>query len=62
MDVALYKSSFRNKIANVVPDDDERLAIAKHFKACLDIEGFDYSFFTEFESAIEWLSETTELN
>ena len=59
MDMARHKSLFQNKIANVVPDDDKRLAIAENFKACLDIQGFEYNFFTDFESAIEWLSETS---
>ena len=61
MEMALYKSLFRNKIASLVPDEEERIAIAERFKACLDIEGFEYSFFTDFESAIEWLSETVHL-
>ena len=61
MEMALHRSLFRNKIASLVPDDEERVAIAERFKACLDIEGFEYSFFTDFESAIEWLSETVHL-
>ena len=61
MDVALYKSLFRNKIASVIPDDGARLMIAENFKACLDIQGFEYNYFTDFEAAIEWLSETSQL-
>ena len=62
MDMALHKSLFQKKIANVIPDDDERLLIAENFKACLVIQGFEYDYFTDFESAIEWLSETTQLS
>ncbi len=62
MDMALYESLFRNKIASVIPDDDARLVIAENFKACLDIQGFEYDYFTDFEAAIEWLSETSQLN
>ena len=62
MDMALHKSLFEKKIANVIPDDDERLLIAENFKACLDIQGFEYNYFTDFESAIEWLSETSQLS
>ena len=62
MDMALYKSLFRNKIASVIPDDAERLSIAENFKACLDIQGFEFNFFTDFEQAIEWLSETSPMN
>ena len=65
MDAALYESSFLgnlgNKIANVIPDDEERISVAKAFKTCLIIKGFEYDFFTDFEAAIEWLSETSRL-
>jgi hypothetical protein len=59
VEIARYKSVFKNKIANVIPDDEKRLSIANQFKACLDIKGFQYDFFTDFEDAIEWLSDTT---
>ncbi len=62
IEMARYKSAFKNKIASVIPDDDDRLAIARQFKACLNLEGFQYDFFTNFEDAIEWLSEATQLN
>ena len=54
-------SSFKNKIANIVPDDHERMVIAHRFKACMDIQGFEYEIFTDYESAIEWLSKTKEV-
>jgi hypothetical protein len=56
-----YASSFKNKIANIVPDDSERLIIANRFKACMDIQGFEYEIFTDYESAIEWLSQTEDI-
>jgi len=59
MYMASYKSLFRNKIANVVPNNEDRLVIAKKFKGCLDIQGLEYDFFTDFEAAIEWLSDTS---
>lgn len=62
MDMALFQSLFRIRIANVVPDDEEHLSIARDFKHCLDIQGFEYEVFTEFETAMEWLSETFQLN
>lgn len=61
VEFARFKALFRNKIANVIPDDEERIAKAKKFKAILVEKGFHYSFFTDFESAIEWLSDTTQL-
>ena len=56
-----YVSSFKNKIANIVPDDPERMKIASRFKACMDIQGFEYEIFTDYESAIEWLSQTRDI-
>ena len=49
--------SFKNKIANVVPSDADRVSLAKKFEACMNIKHFQYRFFTEFEHAIEWLSD-----
>jgi len=57
-----YVSSFKNKIANIIPDDLERLEIANRFKACMDIQGFEYEVFTDYESAIEWLSQTEDVD
>jgi len=51
-----HKEIFKNKIAVLIPDTEERRELAKHFKACMDIQGFEYQQFTDFESAIEWLS------
>ena len=55
-------SSFKNKIANIVPDDHKRMVIAHRFKACMDMQGFEWEIFTDYESAIEWLSETEDLD
>jgi len=57
-----YVSSFKNKIANIIPDDPKRMVIANRFKACMDIQGFEYEIFTDYESAIEWLSTTKDLS
>jgi hypothetical protein len=61
LEMARYRSAFKGKIANVVPDDEKRLSIAKQFKASMDIQGFNYEVFTNFEDAINWLSEVTEV-
>ncbi|MDH3567622.1 MAG: hypothetical protein OEM61_09755 [Desulfobacteraceae bacterium] len=55
-------SSFKNKIANIVPDDHERMVIAHRFKACMDMKGFEWEIFTDYEGAIEWLSETEDID
>jgi len=56
-----FVSSFENKIANIVPDDPERMKRATRFKACMDMQGFEYEIFTDYESAIEWLSQTEDI-
>jgi hypothetical protein len=62
LEFGTYVSSFKNKIANIIPDDPKRMVIAYRFKACMDIQGFEYEIFTDYESAIEWLSKTKDLN
>ena len=52
---------FKNKIANVVPNDADRKALAKKFEICMNIQGIDYKFFTDFEDAIEWLADSKKL-
>lgn len=54
-------SNFKNKIANIIPDDQERMKIASRFKSCMIFQGFEYEVFTDYESAIEWLSETEDI-
>lgn len=51
-----HKEAFQNKIAVLIPDSDERRALSRQFKACMDIQGFEYQHFMDFESAIEWPS------
>ena len=61
LEMGRYGSVFKGRIANVVPDDEERLVIAKQFEASLHLQGFSYKVFTSFEDAIDWLSEVTEV-
>jgi hypothetical protein len=57
-----YVSPFKNKIANIIPNEPKRMIIANRFKACMDIQGFEYEIFTDYESAIEWLSQTEDID
>ncbi len=57
-----YKNCFRNKIAGVIPDDPERIDRAVFFKVGMEAGGFLFDFFTDYEKAIEWLSEVESLN
>ena len=59
LEVAGHIPNFSNKIANVIPDNEERLRIARRFQSCMTLKGFSYEVFTDFEKAIEWLSETS---
>lgn len=56
MAFASYHQVFKNKIAVIIPDNEERLIIAKRFKTCMDMQGFQFEQFTDFEPAIEWLA------
>ena len=49
--------SFKNKIANVIPKDEDRASLAKKFELCMQVKEVSYKFFTDFEQAIEWLAE-----
>jgi hypothetical protein len=53
---ARYKRNFRHKIANVIPDDEERVSIAKRLKALIDLETSQYQVFTRFEDALDWVA------
>jgi hypothetical protein len=59
LEIANALPNFKNKIANVLPDNEERLLIARRFHSCMTIKGFSYEIFTDFEKALEWLSDTT---
>lgn len=55
--LSVFKNVLTNKIANIIPEDENRVAIATKAQAAIQIKGIEYKFFTEFEEAIEWLSE-----
>ena len=54
-----YLPDFKNRIASVIPDNEERLRIARQFHSCMLLKGFSYGVFTDFEKTIEWLAETS---
>ena len=62
LELANHIPDFKNKIANVIPDNEERLRIARRFHSCMNLKGFSYEVFSDFEKAIEWLSETSLTN
>ena len=62
LEMGRFKSIFTNKMASVIPNDEARISIARKLKACMDLKQFQFQFFTAFEDAIEWLSDTNQLN
>ena len=57
MELSTFKAVLRNKIANIIPKDKDRVSIAEKAEAAIQLGGIHYKFFTDFEAAIEWLSE-----
>ena len=57
MEFAIYHKVFKNKIAVIIPNTEERLRIARQFKICMDMQGFQFDQFIDFEAAIEWLAD-----
>ena len=60
VEFAKYQGVFRNRIAVVIPDEPERHARLRFFKEALGPVSFELDYFTEYEEAIEWLSEVTD--
>ena len=56
MEFAIYHKVFKNKIAVLIPNTKERLKIARRFKTCMELQGFQFEQFTDFEAAIEWIA------
>jgi hypothetical protein len=56
LEFAQYKNIFKNKIAVLMPIDEDRLARAKIMHRAMDSQGFQFNYFTDFEDAIDWLS------
>ena len=58
---AHYFKSFRNKIAVIIPDTEERMAKAEFMRTCMHLQGFQWEFFMAYEDAIDWLSEIRDV-
>ncbi len=63
MEFGRWKAAFKGKLANLLPVDEARLCAAKQLKnLILDTDEFQYEIFTNFEDAVEWLSEVRHLS
>ena len=61
LEFAWYKDCFQNKIGVVIPNDPERIERGEFLKTNMTVKGFLFDYFTDFEKAIEWLSEIEPL-
>jgi hypothetical protein len=51
-----YKNLFKNKLAVIIPDKEERIKTAEMFRVSMGLKEFDYKYFVDFEKAIDYLS------
>ena len=49
--------TFKNKAAVIIPNEPERIKSAGKLEFCMRINKVRYSFFTDYEKAIDWLAE-----
>lgn len=49
-------STFDDKIALIVTSAEGSFRFAQLFKACLVAQGFDFKYFYDYNTAVEWLS------
>lgn len=54
--------NFKNKIAVLIPPDEPRPKAAKRFRACMEVQRFQYQHFEQYEDAINWFSESSSYN
>jgi len=56
LEFARHRNIFKNKIAVLMPIDEDRLANAMTMHKAMDNNHFKFNYFTSYEDAIEWLS------
>jgi hypothetical protein len=61
MEFVHHRYAFQNKLAMLILETDKAVTEARFFKTCMDLKGFEMEFFTNYELAIDWLSEVKEL-
>ncbi len=55
-----YHHLFRNKIAVIIANEPDRIERTKFFKAGLKLGKYQFEYFTDYEKAIDWLSDIQE--
>ncbi|MDJ0874433.1 MAG: STAS/SEC14 domain-containing protein [Desulfobacterales bacterium] len=56
-EIKSFQYFFTNRVATVIPPEENRYAVANKMKACLVIMGFHYEVFTDYDQALAWLAE-----
>lgn len=56
-DVSIFRHLLTNRIAYVIPNDEDRLSKAENAETIIQVQGIQYKVFTDYGDAIEWLSE-----
>lgn len=57
LEFAKYQEVFRNKIAFLIPDEEERIRRAEYVKSSMaGLRDYQMDYFTDYEKAIDWLS------
>lgn len=56
LEFARHKKTFKNKIAVLMPTDEDRLEKANIFYKAMDNQDFVFNYFTSYEDATDWLS------
>ena len=49
-------TNFKRKIAFFIPDTKERKKVAKLFKTCMELQGFEFRQFVKYDDALNWIS------
>ena len=63
LEIVNCKGSFKNKIASVIPNNQERIKIAEFIKTTLTKKhNLKIDYFTDYKKAIDWLSDITDIN
>lgn len=62
MNLVQYQSVFTNKLAVVIPDNEDRKEKMEFFKSGLDLVGIQFGYFTDYERAVAWMSEEKKLS
>ena len=48
-------AGYQHKMAILIPDTEEQVKMARIFKTCMDVKGFNFQDFINYDDAMEWL-------